>query len=186
MLNNIRFLVKNLVFRLRGDHTTEKLIKNGLQVGENFNRMVGVIIDPSHCHHITIGDNVTLAPRVHILAHDASLKTFIGYSRIGNVVIGNRVFIGADSVVMPGVMIGDDVIIGANSTITKSIPSGSVVVGSPARIICSTEELIQKHRNLMSNRPIYNSSYSFRNNPSDEMKKQMRTDLSDMLPGYIE
>lgn len=185
-MNKLKEFLKMIVFRLRGDHTTQYLIKKGLKVGKNFNRMFGVIIDPSHCHHITIGDDVTLAPRVHILAHDASLKVYLGYARIGNVEIGNRVFIGADSIIMPGVKIGDDVIIGANSTVTHSVPSGTVVAGTPAKKICSTKEYIEKHESFMKYRPKYCSTYSFRNNPSVQMRNLMKEDLSDMLPGYIE
>ncbi len=48
------------------------LLKQGLTVGENFNMQEEVSIDASHCRHITIGDYVTLAPRVQIIAHDAS------------------------------------------------------------------------------------------------------------------
>ena len=54
--------------RLRGEQNLDKLIKKGLVVGKNFKRMGGVIIDPSHCWHINIGDNVTLAPNVHLIA----------------------------------------------------------------------------------------------------------------------
>lgn len=64
--------LRSIVFRLRGDYTTEHLIKMGLIVGRNYKRMNGVILNPSLCWLISIGDNVTLAPRVHILTHDAS------------------------------------------------------------------------------------------------------------------
>jgi len=50
-------------------------------------------------------------------------------------VIGNNVFIGVDSILMPGVIIEDRVIIAAGSLVTKSVPSGSIVGGNPARII---------------------------------------------------
>lgn len=70
--------------------------------------MHGTILDPSHCWLITIGDNVTMAPRVHILAHDASTCHHLGYARIGRIDIGNNVFIGADTVVLPGVYIGSN------------------------------------------------------------------------------
>ena len=65
-------------------------------------------IDTSNCDLITIGDDVILAPNVHIVAHDASLKNFLGVKKLGRVTIGSRVFIGANSVVLPGVEIGDD------------------------------------------------------------------------------
>ena len=82
----------------------EKLKENGLKVGDNFNMLPECIIDYSHCWHITIGDNVTFAPRVHILAHDASTKMYLNYTKIKNVMIGNNVFIGTSSIIMPGVM----------------------------------------------------------------------------------
>ena len=97
--------------------------------------MGGVIIDFSHCWHITIGDNVTLAPRVHILAHDASTRKFINYTRLGKVNIGNNVFIGASSTIMPGITIGDNVVIGVGSIVTKNIDSNVVVAGNPAKFI---------------------------------------------------
>lgn len=65
--------VKSLI---RGTINLDKLIKQGLVIGENFHAQEGVIIDPGHCWLIEIGSNVTLAPRVHILAHDASTKTY--------------------------------------------------------------------------------------------------------------
>ncbi|WP_253200562.1 DapH/DapD/GlmU-related protein [Clostridium sp. CF012] len=100
---------------------TEQLIKMGLKVGKNFNRLGGCIIDDSHCWLITIGDNVTLAPRVHILAHDASTKMYLDVTKIGLVDIGNNVFIGAGSIILPNVKIGNNVIIGAGSIVTKDI-----------------------------------------------------------------
>ena len=138
--------IKSFVFRLRGDHTTEHLIDHGLKVGKNFARLNGVIIDPAHCWLIEIGDDVTLAPRVHILAHDASTVHYLGYAKIGRVIIGNRVFIGASTIVLPNVKIGDDVIVGANSTVTKDLEGGFVYAGSPAKKICSTDEYIKKNK----------------------------------------
>ena len=130
-------IIKEFVYRFRGEYTTEKLMTMGMQVGRNFKRLNGVILDPSHCWLIEIGDNVTMAPRVHILCHDASTKPFLNYTKIGRVTIGDNVFLGAESVVLPGVRIGSNVIIGANSTVTHDIPENSVAVGSPARVICS-------------------------------------------------
>ena len=66
----IKDLIKKILFRIRADYTTESLVSMGLKVGKNFQRNEGVIIDPSHCWLIEIGDNVIMAPRVHILAHD--------------------------------------------------------------------------------------------------------------------
>lgn len=178
-------VLKELLYRLRGEYTTEKLISMGMKVGKNFGRLNGVILDPSHCWLIEIGDDVTLAPRVHILCHDASTKAFMNYTKVGNVTIGNRVFIGAESVVLPGVTIGDDVVIGANSTVTHNIPSNSVAVGSPARVICTLEEYIQKEKERMRSVPVYDDSYTLRKDISMELRLKQKEELNGKI-GYID
>ena len=180
----MKFL-KELVYRLRGEYTTEKLIKMGMRVGDNFGRLNGVILDPSHCWLITIGNNVTIAPRVHILCHDASTKQFLNYTKIGRVDIGDNVFIGAESVVLPGVKIGNNVIIGANSTVTRDIPDNSVAAGNPAKVICSLNEYLEKHRNLMESAPKYDESFTLRGKITVDKKEQQREDLKETM-GYVD
>ena len=80
-------IIKELVYRLRGEYTTERLISMGMKVGKNFGRLNGVILDPSHCWLLEIGDDVNLGPRVHILCHDASTKIYLNYTKIGKVKI---------------------------------------------------------------------------------------------------
>lgn len=88
---------------------------------------------------IEIGNNVTITSGVVFLTHDGSTwlirdkkgRRFL-YRRIR---IGNNIFIGINSIIMPGVIIEDNVVVAAGSVITKSIPSGKVVGGNPARII---------------------------------------------------
>ena len=142
--------IRKILEYLRGEpQHLDKLIKRGLKIGKKFNRMGGVIIDPTHCYHISIGDNVTLAPRVHILAHDSSTYLFFGKTRAANVTIGNNVFVGASSIILPGVHIGNRVIIGAGSVVAKDIPSDSVAVGNPARVICTIDEYLEKEKAKM-------------------------------------
>lgn len=149
MNNPFRRIIHRVLDAMRGEQNLEKFIHRGLKVGKNFHRMGGVIIDPSHCFHIIIGDDVTLAPRVHILAHDASTHTFLGKTRAANVRIGNRVFVGASTIILPGVTIGDDVVIGAGSVVSKDIPSNSLAVGNPARVIKRLDEYIAKEKARM-------------------------------------
>lgn len=170
-------VIRNLLYRLRGEVSTEQLIQRGLKVGKHLKRLNNVLIDDSHPWLITIGDNVTLAPRVHILAHDASTKIHLGYTKIGCVTIGDRVFVGAESVILPGVSIGHDVIIGANSTVTHDIPNGMVAVGSPARVICTTEEYLQKEKERMQNCPVYGEEYTMRGGITEEMKIKQRKEI---------
>lgn len=173
--------------KLRSEIPTEDLIKLGLTVGKNFNRQEKTLIDQSHCWLISIGDNVTLAPRVHILAHDASTKSALGYTRIGLVDIGNNVFVGASTTVLPGVRIGDDVVIGAGSVVTKDIPSGSVAAGNPAKVICSYEEFINRKERELSSVSSFKENYTLRNPKfTNDMKLEMKNALSKGRIGYVE
>lgn len=178
-------LIKEIVYRLRGEYTTEKLIKMGMKVGKNFGRLNGVILDPSHCWLIDIGDNVTMAPRVHILCHDASTKTFLGYTKIGKVTIEDNVFIGAESVVLPGVHIGSNVVIGANSTVTHDIPDNSVAAGSPARVISSLDKYLDKERKRMAISPCYGEDYTLRQNVSLKKREKQKEELEGKI-GYVD
>ncbi len=176
---------KEMLYRFRGEFTTEKLVSRGMTVGKNFKRLNGVILDPAHCWLIEIGDNVTLAPRVHILCHDASTKTFLNYTKIGRVNIGNNVFVGAESVVLPGVNIGNNVIIGANSVVTHDIPDNSVAVGSPARVICSLDEYLEKERKRMEVSPCYGEEYTLRKDVSMDKRMEQKKELDGKI-GFID
>lgn len=184
LLTRISSVFKQILYRIRAEYTTETLVKRGLVIGDNFHRMHGTIIDPSHCWLINIGNNVTLAPRVHILAHDASTYMFLGYTRIGVVNIGNNVFIGADSVILPGVKIGDNVVIGANSTVTADIPSESVAVGSPAKVVSSIDSFVAKNKAKMKTHPVFESDYTLRGNINNKKKREMYNQLRN-TDGYV-
>ena len=163
-----------------------KLIKNGLVVGENFNMMEGCIIDFSHCWHIRIGNNVTLAPRVHILAHDASTKMFLNYTKIKNVEIGNNVFIGANSIIMPGVKIGDNVVIGAGSLVIKDIASNSLCVGNPAKKVSTLDEYLEKEKSQMTNENVFNINYTLSQGITEEMKVEMIKAVQKSSVAFVE
>lgn len=156
-------LLKRIVNSLRGEQNLEKLLKRGLVVGKDFKRMGGVCIDPSHCWHIKIGNNVVLAPRVHILAHDASTGVFLGYTKVSNVTIGDNVFIGAGTVVLPGVSIGNNVVIGAGSVVSRDIPDGSVAVGNPAKVIKTLDVYLSREKERMKNNNVFGEEFTLRN-----------------------
>ena len=181
---SFRQFVKALVFRIRGTYTVEKLVRMGLTVGKNFNPQLGFDLDASHCWLITIGDNVTFAPGVRILAHDASMHYALGYTKIAPVTIGDNVFIGADSVVLPGTTIGADSIVGAGSVVTKDVPAGMVYAGNPAREICTVQEFLAKHAQQMQTCPCYDESYTLRQNITAEKKLQQKHDLENGA-GYV-
>jgi len=174
----------NLKYLLFPEDYLEKLTARGLKLGKNLNIQKGVIIDDSHCWHISIGNNVTLAPYVHILAHDASTKEFTGYTKVGKVDIGNSVFIGASSIVLPGTIIGDNVIIGAGSVVSIDIPSNSVAVGNPAKVIGTVTEFIERKKKEMEKFPLFDESYTVGQYVSQEKRIFMNETMKDRF-GYI-
>lgn len=180
----LRLKLYRILFKLRADYLTEDLIDMGLTVGKNFERMNGTILDPSHCWLITIGDNVTLAPRVHVLAHDASTCHHLGYARIGRVDIGNNVFVGTSTVILPGVKIGDNSVIGANSTVSRDIPPNVVAAGSPARVICTIDEFIERNKKKMEEGRVYGEEFTLRGNITPENKQKQKDDLA-AGDGYV-
>lgn len=183
MKNKIISHIANVLRLFRGEVSTSKLIKRGLKVGKRFSRQGGVRIDYSFCYLIQIGDDVTLAPNVNILAHDASLTKILGVQQIGKVLIGNNVFIGASSIIHSNVTIGDNVIIGAQSNVTKSIPSNSVAFGNPARVVSTIEDFRNKKAAMVQSNPVFDRDYnSFDISPS--AKKHMNKELSSNI-GFV-
>jgi maltose O-acetyltransferase len=178
-------IIRNFLMRIRGFDSLDTLIKNGLEVGKNFNMQPGCIIDPSHCWLIKIGNNVTLARNVYLLAHDASTKFTLGYTKIGKISIGDNVFVGTGVIIMPNVNVGENVIIGAGSVVTKDIPNNSVVIGSPAKRIYSYDEYINRNKELMKKVPVFDESYTLRCKVTSQMRKNMIQKLDNTI-GFVE
>lgn len=62
------------------------------------------------------------------------------YELISPITIGNNVWIGSSAIVLPGVSIGDNSIIGAGSVVTRSVPTDSLAIGSPAKVVRTITE----------------------------------------------
>lgn len=88
---------------------------------------------------IKIGNKVTITSGVRFITHDGS--TWLFEDKKGRrhlfrkIEIGNNVFIGYNTLIMPGVKIEDNVIVAAGSIVTKSVPSNCIIGGNPAKII---------------------------------------------------
>ncbi|WOI24922.1 acyltransferase [Cobetia amphilecti] len=81
---------------------------------------------------IVIGSNVSISAGVKILSTTLDYNKFDGTHTFNNVNIGNRVHIGANAVILPGVTIGNDIVIGAGAVVSKSLSDGKIYIGVPA------------------------------------------------------
>lgn len=107
-----------------------------IYIGQNFYANFGVIM--LDCAEIRIGENVMLAPNVQIYTayHPLDAQVRIsGLEAASPITIGDNVWIGGGSIVLPGVTIGDNTTIGAGSVVTKDIPANVVAAGNPCRVI---------------------------------------------------
>ena len=137
MINMIRRKLIFLYWRYIRRDSIGYLRSLGMTIGDNCRIYVWNF--GSEPFLISIGNHTTITSGVRILTHDGAtwlIRDAKGrryfYARTE---IGNNVFIGIDSIVMPGVKIEDDVIVAAGSVVTKSIPKGYIVGGNPARVI---------------------------------------------------
>lgn len=94
-----------------------------------------VILD---CGQVKIGNQVLIGPNVGIYDANHALdaeERMDGALLPGKVTIGNRVWIGGGTIILPNVTIGDNTVIGAGSIVTHDIPSGVVAVGNPCHVL---------------------------------------------------
>ena len=94
-----------------------------------------------------------------MIAHDASTKLFLDYTKIGKITIGNDCFIGDSVVILPCVTIGPGSIVGAGSVVTNDIPPGMVAAGNPAKVICSVDDYLERVKTMARNKKIFNEEY---------------------------
>jgi acetyltransferase-like isoleucine patch superfamily enzyme len=115
------------------------LRRAGVKIGKNCMISFRAKIDVRR-GMVTIGDECTITYGCVILSHDRSaMHINPNDPGDGEVIIGNNVYIGVNSVILRGVHIGDNSVIGAGSVVSKDIPPGVIAVGNPAKVIKQIE-----------------------------------------------
>lgn len=88
---------------------------------------------------LSIGKDCGIGPNCYLTDHDHGLDPALAPLKqpmfAQDTTIGDRVWIGANVVILKGVTIGNDAVVGAGSVVTKDIPPGAIAVGNPARVI---------------------------------------------------
>jgi len=100
-----------------------------MDIGEGSTISLTAKLDKTNPRGIHIGKYTAVTFGTAILTHD-----FVN-NRDADVRIGDNCFIGAHSIILPGVTIGDNCIVAAASVVARDLPAGSLVTGNPARIV---------------------------------------------------
>lgn len=120
----------------------------GVKIGKNTIIYTSIFnFDTFFPHLIEIGSFSVISKRTLLITHDYS-RNFPteGLSTMtrGKIRIGDHTFIGMGCIILPGITIGNRVIVGAGSVVTKSIPDNMVAAGNPATIICTLEDFMKR------------------------------------------
>jgi maltose O-acetyltransferase len=155
LVRNPRKGVRRALNRVLGEPDQEWMRDVGVRLGERVYLAGGVYVDLDFGWLISIDDDAVIAPRAMLIAHDASMRKGVGYTRVGAVHIGKRAYIGAAAVILPSVTVGDDAIIGAGSVVSRDIPAGTFAVGNPARVLRPAEEYLSERRLMVETDPVF-------------------------------
>ncbi|MFD1707587.1 acyltransferase [Siminovitchia sediminis] len=142
-------VVRNFVVIQAARYTPFLAMKNwmyrtflNMSVGEKTSFALMVMPDIMFPEKISVGRNTVIGYNTTILAHEYLIDEY----RLGPVVIGNQVLVGANSTILPGVTIGDGAVVSAATLVHKDVPAGSFVGGNPMKIIYTKEEMDKRRQ----------------------------------------
>jgi acetyltransferase-like isoleucine patch superfamily enzyme len=154
------YLIPQKLFRLNPKvkwpvHFTSKVIspeniKKGIlcDPGDNLNNYIQAN------NGIIFGSNIELGPGVSIISSNHKSNNLRKHTKGNPITIGNHVWVGANSTILPEVSIGNNVIIGANSLVNKDIPNNSIAVGNPCKIIKQKEDYTEDFSQFIFNKKL--------------------------------
>lgn len=128
------------------------LKRNGMHINGT-PRYIGANVIFDDFDKITLGDRIVVSDESHFLTHDYSITTALiaigkqpntDVALIRGINVGDNVFIGKKTIIMPNTTIGKNVIRGAGSVVRGKIPENSIVIGNPGEVISSLTDQAQK------------------------------------------
>jgi maltose O-acetyltransferase len=182
----LRRVIRRSLGRLRGEVSIDRLVAQGLELGRGTFIARGVYIDPGHPWLISVGAESGLSPGVVVMAHDASMRRHMGFTRVARVAIGDRVFVGAGAIILPGTRIGDGSIVGAGAVVRGDVPPGSMVVGNPAKVVSDVESVAEWHRQAATQAPVWpHEGWMAGRGITEARKRAQREALAGGVSGYL-
>lgn len=153
LIRSMMRFIKRKIGRFSSHDFVEYLREHDVSVGQGtyFFDWKNTIVDIQRPWLLEIGEYCKITSGVTILTHDYSrsvLRRVYGEIIEGGArtVIGNNVFLGINSIVLPGTNIGDNSIVGAGSICRGVYPPNCVIAGNPAKVICSLEDYYYKRK----------------------------------------
>lgn len=153
MFSRVVSLFKRLIFKVElalADQYKKIFVYEkhlGIKIGKNI-RITGNITFGTEPYLIELGNDITITQNVYFHTHDGGVglfrKEYPGINIFRRIKVGNNVFLGANSSIMPGVTIGNNVVIAASSVVTKDCESNSVYAGVPAKKIRELKDYKEK------------------------------------------
>lgn len=158
--NRIRFYLLKLILKVISlfNHRLYMKIyipllrKHGMKF-EGVPRYIGANVVFDDFNFISLGDRVVVSDQCHFLTHDYSITTALiaigktpktDVQLIRGITIGNNVFIGKKTIIMPNTVVGNNVIIGAGCVVRGKIPDNVILLGNPAQIVGDIKSQAEK------------------------------------------
>lgn len=144
-----RLWALRLRFTRRPDKIAALHRESGVKMGPGCTIFRGASFG-SEPYLVRLGRDVRITSSVQFITHDGGMhvlrgrKGFERADSFGPILLGNNVFVGLRSIIMPNVRIGDNVVIGAGSVVTNDIPSNCVAAGVPCRVLRTIDEYAVK------------------------------------------
>jgi acetyltransferase-like isoleucine patch superfamily enzyme len=168
----------NEAYKYNPTTIAEKFRKQGAKIGENCSIQLSKLA--SEPFLVEIGNNVAIAAGVSLITHDGASfifrDEFPALRYFGKIIIEDNCFIGARSIILPGVRIGKGSIVGMSSVVIRDVKPGSVVFGNPAIQVSTVEKYKERCLREWENQGLSKFDHLFKGKNKFEVQKIMMSE----------